>query len=209
MVDFTKEAVDHARQHSNLPVVLRKKADAFRRDFFDQIAELMFEVIYEASTVQAPTNTCWMVRYNAVWGDMFGLSKRTRAWKVVHFKLRRLLFDEIRELEDMPNYKSASILGLCLNVMGLKLRKKKAYGGYGSDWYALQIAVLHWTKKHYLHLVEALPDVASACLAGGITFDAENSRLVKTYAKGLDREAPKEYLDLERPKPVERVTPGA
>jgi hypothetical protein len=86
-----------------------------------------------------------------------------RLGKAVLFKLSRLLFDEIRELETLAHYKSARILGLCLNVMDLKIGDKK---GYGSEEFPLRKTVLNWTKKNYLKLVEAQPEVAAACLAG-------------------------------------------
>ena len=41
-------------------------------------------------------------------------------------------------------------------------------------------------------------DVAESVLIGSISFDKVGSRLVKTYFKGLKREAPKSYLDLEQ-----------
>lgn len=118
----------------------------------------------------------------------------------MEFKLRRLLCNEIA-LERM-NYKSARILGLCLNAMGLHVGKKS---GYGSEEYALRKVILAWTKKNFLTLYARLPDVAEAAIMGSITFDKENNRLVKTYLKGLSREAPKEFLDLDPPHVVEAV----
>jgi hypothetical protein len=131
------------------------------------------------------------------------MQQETRARKIVLFKLHRLLFDEIRRLETFPNYKSARILGFCLNVMGLKIGNKK---GFGAEEYPLRRAVLNWTAKNYLKLVEVQTDVAAAVPTGRITFDAENSRLVKTYFKGLQLEEPKEYLDLEKPPPSKAGT---
>jgi hypothetical protein len=48
-------------------------------------------------------------------------------------------------------------------------------------------------------LRKANSEIADACLIGGITFDAENTRLVKTYAKGWKPEPDKEYLPLLAP----------
>jgi hypothetical protein len=129
-------------------------------------------------------------------GDFFGLSNDGRAWKIVQFKLRRLLYDEIRDLESMPNYKAARVLGICLNVMGLTMGKRS---GYGRDHAALKAAVLAWTRRNYLRLREVNAEIADACLIGSITFDAEQSRLVKTYAKGLRPEPDREYLPLQSP----------
>jgi hypothetical protein len=44
---------------------------------------------------------------------------------------------------------------------------------------------------------------------GSITFDKENNRLVKTYIKGLSREAPKEFPDLDPPQNVDATVTDA
>jgi len=168
VVDFAKDVVKQAQEHIDaLPIVLRRrKRDGWPRDdFLDHVAELMFDVIFRASAVREPAETNWEVQHNAVWAD-FELAENTRAQKIVRFKLHRLLFDEIRRLETMPNYKSARILGFCLNVLGLKVGKKARYG---SEEYPLRKAVLDWTRKNYLKLVDVQSDVAAAVPTGRIT----------------------------------------
>lgn len=196
VVDFIKDAVEILnKQRSQFRTTLRHRGErqVFTEDMYDRIANFMFEVIFDASTVRSPIETCWSIQHNAVWSELFSFHDGA-AWKIVRFKLRRLLYDEVVRLGDMPNYKSARILGLCLNVFGLQVGNRT---DYRRNEYALRRAVLNWTKKNYLSIKDQLPDVASACLAGSITFDEESHRLVKTYMKGLSREAPKEYLDLE------------
>jgi len=61
--------------------------------------------------------------------------------------------------------------------------------------------VLAFAHRHYLRLREVNAEIADACLIGSITFDAKESRLVKTYAKGLRVEPHREYLAL-LPPPV-------
>jgi hypothetical protein len=204
VVHFARDAVERAGEYPNLRSVLRTRADPkpWRNDFFDHIAEFMFEVIFTASAVRTPVDTNWEVQHNAVWSDFEMMGAETRAREIVRFKLHRLLFDEIRRLERLPNYKSARILGFCLNVMGLNVGDKK---GYASEQFPLRKAILSWTKKNYLKLVEAQPDVAAAVPTGRITFDAENNRLVATYSKGLGLEEPKEYLDLEEARPRDQA----
>lgn len=164
-------------------------------DFYDRLAEAMFEIVHSAAYIDGPSDKAWSIHYGTVWGDFFGLGGEGRAWKIVQFKLRRLLYDEIRNLESYPNYKAARVLGICLNVMGLKMGKRS---GYGRDCAALKAAMLAWTQKNYLHLRQVNAEIADACLIGGITFDAEQSRLVKTYAKGLRPEPDREYLLLQQ-----------
>jgi hypothetical protein len=115
------------------------------------------------------------------------------------------LYDEITEMNRFPNFKGAKILGFCLNVMGLEVRK----GDYDKENRPLHKAILGWTRKHYVYLQVDSPRVAEACLVDGITYDAENLQLVKTYgADGLRREASYVRLELEPANPAEeRIVP--
>jgi hypothetical protein len=166
---------------------------------FDRIAELIFELIFQASAVKGPIDNAWWVHYNTVWGRLFGFHEKTPAWNVIRFKVTRLLYDEIKKLEDFPNFKSSRILGFCLNVLGLSMAK-----GVHRDRgeYPLRVAVLSWTKKHYLRLREVHPPVAESCLIGGIGFDDSTDRLFKTYSQGLNLEPSREYLELDPANPV-------
>lgn len=171
-------------------------------DFYDRLADAMFEIIHSAAYISGPPDKAWGIHHNSVWGDFFNSNEDNRAWKIVQLKLRRLLYDEIRRLESIPNYKSARMLGICLNVMGLTLGKRC---GYGKDCAALKVAVLAWTKRNYLRLRVVNAEIADACLIGSITFDPEQSRLVKTYLKGLRSEPEREYLPLQPPPAVAPV----
>ncbi|MFA4904074.1 MAG: hypothetical protein WC600_15185 [Desulfobaccales bacterium] len=194
VVDFIKEVIDLIGKQKQLPTTrLRVRGDRWQNDFYDHIADIMFEIIFSAALVTAPPDKCWGIHHNTVWDQFFGLSGEGKAWEVIHFKLRRLLYDEILKLEKFPNYKSSRILGFCLNVMGLKIGKKK---GYGSYYYPLHKVVLAWAMNNFLRLKRIQPDVAESCLIGSISFDEQDNRLVFTYAKGLELKAPKAYLDL-------------
>jgi len=162
----------------------------------DNIAEIMFELIFHASYVKSPPDESWSVQYRAVWGRLFGHFEKGPAWKAIRFKVARLLFDEIRQLETWPNFQSSKILGICLNVIGFSELKKQ---GHREDYYALAKAVINWTRRNYLNLVEINPRVAEDCLGGGISFDQANDRLVKTYAIGVKMEPTREYLSLDQP----------
>ena len=206
VVDFFKESTNVIGQQEPLPSThLRVRGKWAFRDLYDHIAMLMFKIIFSAAWVTEPPDKCWAIHYNAVWGDFFTPFGEGKAWKIVQFKLRRMLYDEIIELETFPNYKSAKILGICLNVMGMKTGPKKLYG---REDYALRRAVLAWTKNNYLRLKDIQPDVARSCLIGSISFDVKGARLIKTYMKGLNLEAPKEYLELNPTNDVPNAGKG-
>lgn len=204
VVNFIKETINildgkDVRKHVRRRI--RESHGHPRETFFDHIASMIFEIIFAASAVKSPKDECWSVQHNSVWGDLFNFHNLdSPAGKLVKFKVRRLLYDEIKEMERFPNFKGARILGFCLNVMGLGYQKMD----HNNDSRALHKAILSWTKKNYAWLHTYNPRIAAACLVDGITYDAENLRLVKTYpVEGLRREQHYIYCDIE-PAPAER-----
>lgn len=197
-VDFIRDAIkilDEKGVPDHLRLRVRKEQGHLRESFYDHLASMIFEVILDASAVKSPQWECWMVQHNSVWGELFSFDHlRNTAGKVVKFKVRRLLYDEVADMKRFPNFKGAQVLAFCLNVMGLSLSE----GEHGKDSCALHKVILAWTKKNYVWLHAYNPRVAEACLVDGITYDAENLRLVKTYpANGLRREPQHVYLEVD------------
>lgn len=197
-VDFVRDAVEVIDKQNPPPGAfeLRRRSGNYQRDIYDALAGLMFELIDAASAVSGPPDKAWAIHYNAVWGQFFSLSSTTRAWKILQFKLRRLLFDEIASIEKLPNFKNARFLGVCLNVTGLKI----GTGSHGREYRALARVILPLAQRCYPRLRRELPRVADAVLLGGITYDVEQNCLVKTYLQGLRNEPSREYLELTEPE---------
>jgi hypothetical protein len=200
VVEFIKDAIE-ILDKKGVPKWLNIKSRKEKRalgTFYDHLASMIVEVIFHASAVRSPIHLCWMIQHNSVWGELFNFEHLNGvAAKVVKFKVRRLIYEEIVEMNRFPNFKSAKILGFCLNVMGLTVVKDK---DYFKDSKALQKVILSWTKKNYVWLHSYNPRVADACLVDGITYDEEHWRLVKTYpADGLRRAPSYNYFDLDHP----------
>lgn len=209
VVKFIEDAVkilDSKGVPDDLPLRIRDKHGPMVETIYDHIASLIFEVIFAASAVTKPIDHCWWIQHNSVWGKLFNFQNlKGDAGKVVKFKVRRLLYDEVARMNEFANFKGAKIIGFCLNVMGLTIRTDN----YDKDSRALQKAVLRWTRKNFVWLHEHTPHVAGACLVDGMSYDAENRRLVKTYPPaGLQREPRYVYLDLD-PAPDNAVGPTA
>lgn len=202
-VDFIKDSINAIAELEPQPeahtlrVHHRERNRHNHEDFYGKLAEAMFEIVHSAAYIEGPSDKAWSIHYGAVWGEFFRHSDNRQAWRIVQFKLRRLLYDEIRSIESHLNYKNARVLGICLNVMGLKMGKRS---GHGHEYAALKTVILSWTQKNYLHLRQVNSEISDTCLIGGITFDATHSRLVKTYAKGSQPEPSREYLLLQQPK---------
>ncbi len=198
-VKFVKDLVDLINKQMNPQKQIHLANMRPRsQNIYDYIATLIFNICFASSSVRSPRNTSWGLQHNLVWnGILGGVGSEGMAWRIVRHKVRRLLYNEIAQLSECPNYQGANILGFCLQVLGLKLRAKT--GRRGRETYALTKVVLSWTRKGYLRLLEEFPDVAASVLMGSISYDTAGKRLVKTYTKGLSQETPKDYLDLEQP----------
>lgn len=202
VIEFINDAVnilDEKGAPDHIRLRVREKHGHPKETFYDHIASMIFEVIFAASAVKSPQWECWTVQHNSVWGELFNFHHLNNpAGKVVKFKIRRLLYDEVVDMQRFPNFKGAKILGFCLNVMGLGLRKADRDKGS----HALHEAILAWTKKNYAWLHAYNPRIAEHCLVDGMTYDAENLRLVKTYpAEGLRREPHYVYLEVDPAPP--------
>ncbi len=210
VVEFVKSAVeilDAKGIPDHVSIRIRENYGHPRETLYDHIASLIFEVIFHASAVKSPQWGCWTVQHNSVWSELFNFNHLdSPAGKVVKFKVRRLLYDEIAKMKRFPNFKGAKMLGFCLNVMGLTIRSVD----YEKDSRALQKAVLAWTRKNFIWLHSYNPRITEDCLVDGMTFDVDNRRLVKTSpAEGLRREPKYVYFELDaelpQPKPEEAV----
>lgn len=193
-VRFVERAVDLLKAAQAKPFGAAKPAEHRRaRDIFDKVADLMFEIVDDVAVVTGPAEHTWYLQHNLVWGEFFGMDDAPQ-WLAVRRRLVWRLYAHIKEMDTFANYQSAKLLGYCLNVLGVEERRGGAAQPELGGFHRL---LLRWFAARYLTLRRDYPDVAEACLVGGITFDEENLRLVKTYAKMTKPEPARRYLALQ------------
>jgi len=201
-IEFVGETVkaieEEAKEGLEIGSLRVRNREALTQSFLDHLADLAFDLLFKVATIKGGGEdfdfAMWDLQHNTAWVGIFEHHESGAARNALAFKVRRLLYDEIRELDTMPHYKPAKILGLCLYTMGLTSGPKSNIDRYSRP---LHKAVLSWTRRNYLRLVKTSPDVAAACLVGSVSFDGANRRLVKAYAKGLDHEPQRTYLPLD------------
>jgi hypothetical protein len=155
-----------------------KPENPFQNGFHERLAHLIFEVIFRASQVRNPSDVCWMVNHNTLWSGLFKLNgSRTNKW--IYRRVTRLIYSEIRQMDEFYNFKGASYLGFCLNVLGLDDQRHRNYGKQENP---LRLAVLEWSRNHYERIRVKSPKVAEACLHGSITYDSDTLEFIKTYS---------------------------
>lgn len=195
-VRFAKNVIEYLDKYkATLPTVLRRREERRSYDFdlYDMMADYIVDLIFSTTGIKDDSDLNWTIQHNSVWSEFFS-HHSGKASRIIQFKVRRLMYDEIKQIETRPNYKSARLLGYCLNVMSVELRNRKI------SWksqHALHQAVVSFARKQYLKLADELPDVAAAVIMGRISFDAKNKRLVASYLKGLNKETPRDILQLQ------------
>jgi len=195
-VRFVTDLIEILEKHEEKVVIERLKPHMkrFERDIYDQVAELMSEIIYNAAGITKPRWPCWHIQHNTVWTSFFDRLRESKTRRIVGFKLRRLIYEEIIKFDkytDLKSFKAARYLGICLNCMGIKVGDKQ-HRDRGTE--ALQKVVVRWVQENYISLHDNHPTVAEACLMGGISYDAEKKKLVRTYVSHADREPSRDFL---------------
>lgn len=197
VVDFIRDATEAVDRSKNIPKKIHRRLGEHRSpdDPLDLIALMMFEVVVHASSVTRSDFTGWNVQHNRVWSDFSWLASHSpKVGKQLIRKFTRLVYEEIKYIEKFPNYKSSRIIGFCLNVMGFNAKRKT---GLDVQFFPLQRLLLKQVKKHFLKVRQKFPpEVTDAILVGTLSYDARGKRLIKTYIKGLNKKAPKEYFSL-------------
>jgi len=159
--------------------------DGNNMDMYDLIARLMFHIIVEASNVKESWFSSWSIQHNSVWSRFFSNSRTDGpAGKIVAFKLRRLIFEEIAHMAQFPNYKGSKLLGMTLNVMGLKFERGQRDSQKSAA--ALHKATLSWTKKYFARIHDRSPTVMEFGLMDGFKYEGHGPRIVQTGRQILD-----------------------
>ena len=197
-MDFVNEAIKILEASGVKRTSLRQRGEPYRwhRDQYDNVANLVFELIGCASWVKSPEFISWQVQHNSIWAQLFTFDN-SKSRKIIQLKLRRRLYEEIKSIKRRPNFKNARYLGYCLNISGMTLGPHKAADGE----YVFRKAVISWAKKNYLWMIEENPKVAKAAVIARLLFDPDKKQFVKIYEEGLKEEAPREFLDLDPPPP--------
>lgn len=195
-IDLFRDFISYFSKTNALPNAPLRKNHLQSRDIYGPLAELMYEITFSASYVSNPPDTCWWVQHNLVF-CAWEFLPNSKALEIISHRYRRMIYDEIKTMDEFPNYKSIRILGFCLNVMGIVLQNKS---NSNKLYYALHKAVISWTKKNFLRIYDYNPDIANCCLMGSMQFDEKREAIVRVSNKHLDGSISEAILELDNSK---------
>jgi hypothetical protein len=186
VVRFINDTIKALEEDGIKRTILRNRKSKPRGDFYDYVADLMFEVISAAAKVKTGKFLDWHIQHNSVWTQFFNYDDSPTR-KIILFKLRRLLYESLVQIDKFPNYRNAPVAGLCLNVTGFTKIDRR---GYRREEFPIHRMVIKWTTRRYHWLVRRQPDIAAVFLMSSMTFDEKAMRIIKTYETSLSLVAP-------------------
>lgn len=177
----------------------------FYRDNCTYITNLIFSAIKHASQINTKEFDMWMIQHNLVWSltsdhDVADL----QIMKMVRRNLRRLLWNEVKRMDESPNFVGAKVLRFCLNVLGFYTENSQRRDTLDKDSWPLAKVVTNWVRRNYASLVDSHPPVAEACLPATVQYDPIEMALVRYREDTLTGRPRLTRLELERPGPPAR-----
>lgn len=167
-------------------------------DIHHHVSSALIELLFKASLCQADNFTTWHIQNNIVWDGIFSPHEKSLGdfhSKAIKKTIRKL-YEELKSIEKVANFKNTRIAGLILNVLGLDTGP--CFATRNDKRLALiKRLTQKIIKERFLTLLAQQPQVAESMFPKCISYDPERKCLVKTYAVGINKEAPKHYLYLE------------
>ncbi len=173
-----------------------KNKERVQLDLHYYLSSSMFEMIFKASQVQSSDFTTWHIQGNLVWDGFFRDIERSDAYHKTRKKLIRIIYKELKEIETRPNFKNTKVAGLILNVLGLQI-EPNYFIRKDKQLIFIQKLTQKIIKENYIRISIENPDVAQTMFPKNIIFDENRKCLIKTYPRGVRKEARCEYFYLD------------
>jgi len=157
----------------------RHQANPSEKTIYDRVAEVYCGIVRASTAFRENDDQTWSVQHNLIWTALFGRGKsESRSTELVRFKVRRIIYEEVKSIETFPNYSNTAYLGYCLNVLGLNTRPRTSH----SDSFPLEKAVQLWTRSNFSKVYAEKPALRERLLVGTVSYNETAKELYKMYA---------------------------
>lgn len=165
-------------------------------EFLEQLnTDLAISVIFTASQYEGSPTNSWIVFHSTVWNNIFPYKFQDTSMRLSR-AVNRKLYEALSNMNKIPNFYGARLIGFTLNIFGLKLHRGPA-DVYNGAFRSIQKLTICWIENNYLRVLEESPKVAEAIPFGLIHFDAKSQTLVKTYLGKLGKTPNRDVLALK------------
>ena len=207
LVDKLKSSIDFIGDMFEITSKLKAKTlyqysvrdrGRYNFDIHYYVSEALIELIFKASQCQADNFSTWHIQNNIVWHGIFSPHREIRGdfYNKAIRKTIRKIYNELKSIENIANFKNTRIAGLLLNILGLNQGPCFATRG-NRRLMLIKNLTQKIIKENFVVILEQQPEVAQNMLPKCISYDPEKKCLIKTYSVGINKEAPKNYLYLD------------
>lgn len=176
VVNFCQKSVRLMSQSaavSKLPFYTKHRGQHYQFVLFDYWAELIYQAIIRTNSLKSGS---WDSRnlQLLIWDQVFtNAAFRSRPGRSILKRLRRKMYQSVKDLQRLPLYPGARVISFCLIVMN----GSDDEGYYGREGKALYRVVKGWMRRHYarLHITNSL--IAAECLPAPYAYDPASSTI--------------------------------
>jgi len=163
---------------SKLPFYTKHRGQHYQFVLFDYWVELIYQAIIRTNSLKSGT---WDSRnlQLLIWDQIFtNAAFRSRPGRSILKRLRRKMYQSVKDLQRLPLYPGARVISFCLIVMD----GSDGQGNYGREGKALYRVVKGWMRRHYARLHESNAIIAAECLPAPYAYDPESFTIHSGHA---------------------------
>lgn len=168
------------------------------------LARVAYHVLLAASYVKSPASEAWHFGFGIAWSGIFDPFKRKGpewVFKEVQELVARMLWITISELDRIPNFYGAQLLGLCINIGLIGDNPPLRDEGHIKPDAALVRLLRAWVRERFAWLHKHNSTLATAGFADGVTYDKHRWLIVREQAITAFHSGPRYSQFAVRPAP--------
>lgn len=199
--EFLHDLVKAADERSEWTHFDRQDNYSYGNDFSSQVAKMLEEALTYISWLESDEFFfLWDAQHNDFWNVLQDHKiKGSPNMRMIRRKLRRMIWHEIKMMDQFANYKGARYVRFCLFVMGFYSGNERK-DPLDRDSWPLAKVVTDWVRRNYQDIAITHPPVAAAMLPFGFRYDAENGLLVRERGDTLTGKSHTTEFKLDPPK---------
>lgn|GEM_PF-3353608 len=159
------------------------------------VSEIVFLLIEKGAWVNTEEFVSWEVQHNTIWSQLIDPTVEYAAHSEIRKQVFRLMYNQIKRMNEHPNFRGARILGTVLYVVSINEldRNDKRVRGQ----YPIQKVALDWVRQNFISLHDEYPVVAETIMMGSLSYDPAAKRITKTMQGWLGKPGRQHHLNLD------------
>lgn len=152
----------------------------------ERVCQAIYEIIFALGRIEGPEGMgTWGLYFSDFWCEVFDRfeDRNGVGQAAIEKRIRRMIYDETKDMERYVNYKSARVLGFVLYITSIFSKGDRAGRNYHER--VLWRYLSGWFKKNMMKVYHSAPKVAEACMVGGMRFDPIERTITRDFMPSI------------------------